>query len=65
MNIQHLLRKIIERDYKQDELAIFCSCSQATISQILNGRIKNPSYQIGSRIVDFARGKGIISGDRP
>lgn len=59
MDIQKILTKLIEQGISQTEIANYCACTQATISNLLHGKVRNPSFSLGSRIVDFANQRGI------
>jgi predicted XRE-type DNA-binding protein len=39
----------------QQQIARYCGCSQATISDLVNGVIKVPNFEIGTYLVDLEK----------
>ena len=65
MNPEKLIPKLIESGLTQVQIAQECGCSQPNISDLQNGKIKNPSYDIGCGLVRLAEKHGITIPDQP
>lgn len=50
MNWSQLIRELSERGVTQKEIADYCGCGQSTVSELLRGEIKEPSWSIGSAL---------------
>jgi transcriptional regulator with XRE-family HTH domain len=53
MNFQKLIQDLIDLGMTQVEIKDACQCSQSTISDLLNGKIKNPSFAIGQSLLEL------------
>lgn len=62
MDIQILVKALLADGLTQAKIAKVVSCSQPTISDILNGRIgkSRPSYKVVTGIQALATARGII-----
>lgn len=65
MNPEKLIPKLIESGLTQVQIAQECGCSQPNISDLQNGKIKKPSYDIGCGLVRLAEKHGITIPDQP
>lgn len=53
MDFKKIISELSAAGLKQIEIAKACDCSQPTISEILQGEIKNPSFSIGLALVSL------------
>ena len=65
MNPEKLIPKLIESGLTQVQIAKECGCSQPSISDLQNGKIKDPSYRIGCGLVRLAQKHGIEIQEQP
>lgn len=65
MSLQKIIRKLIKSGLTQVQIAEECGCTQPNISDLQNGKIKNPSYDIGCGLVRLAEKHGITIPDQP
>lgn len=47
MNWQTILTKLRERGLTQQDVAFYCGCSQASVSELAIGRVPEPKYKTG------------------
>jgi len=50
MNWKNLIAELMAADQTQDDIADYCDCSQAQISDIHRGRIKEPRHALGEKL---------------
>lgn len=55
MNWPQLLSDLSSAGVSQTKIAAICGCSQATVSDLNTGRIKDPSFCLGSSLVELHR----------
>lgn len=48
-----VVRTVMASGISQIEIGAYCKCSQPTISDIANGKIVDPSYSIGAKLLDL------------
>lgn len=53
MNWTSLIADLRARGWTQAALADRLGCKQPTISDLANGKITNPSYELGARLVEI------------
>lgn len=51
MNWSNIISEITAAGFTQQDIAMQCGCGQSTISDLYRGAIKQPTYQIGERLV--------------
>jgi predicted transcriptional regulator len=53
MNWKEIISTLSEQGHTQPEIARFCACGQATISDLATGKTKSPRYEIGARLLEL------------
>lgn len=48
--------EITDAEFTQQDIAAYCECGQSTISDLFRGVTKQPSYQVGERLVAMRNG---------
>ena len=57
--MKKLINKLLEAGLTQTEISGHLGCSQPTISEILSGKNKNPSFKFGMGLVRLCKERGI------
>lgn len=57
MDFKKIIQDLIDSGMTQVEIKTECDCGQSTISDLLNGKIKNPGFAIGQRILVLHKSK--------
>ncbi len=58
MNWPQLIADLTAAGMTQTEIATECGVGQSTVSELLRGTIKSPSYELGSSLVTLHRLRG-------
>jgi len=53
MDWKLIITELVASGSTQVQIAAVCGCSQATISELLRGLIKQPSYPIGEALLSM------------
>lgn len=53
MDWKKLISEAMNAGRTQTEIAAYCNCSQGHISDIFNGKVKDPSYSLGKSLEAF------------
>ncbi len=57
MDWKSLITELQERGFTQPQIAAFCECGQATISDLANGNTKEPRHSLGESLRRLHRSK--------
>jgi len=52
MDIRRLLKELMDEGLTQKDISNHVGCSQSAISQMVNRKIKNPSFNTGTAIIN-------------
>lgn len=51
MNFQTIIQDMQDAGYTQKQIAKLCGCSQASVSDLLTGAVKDPRYSTGATLL--------------
>ncbi|MGJ7529826.1 XRE family transcriptional regulator [Variovorax sp. GB1P17] len=55
MDWQSIIAEIQKRGLSQSQIAAFCRCGQATVSDLANGKTKQPSFVFGQSLLALSK----------
>lgn len=57
MDWKLLIADLMEREWTQGQIASYCDCGQATISELAKGKTINPSFKLGQALISLHKSK--------
>jgi hypothetical protein len=55
VDFRYVIKSLSAAGYKQNELAHYCRCNQSSISDLVSGKTRDPSYFIGAKLMELQK----------